>query len=437
MSLKLHPDCQQRLVALIADIISGIAVKNNLFPSWLPVSNFKECDNVLPPKERDKLESYVGHDAFATFVNAWLYRDLKETFDYKPDAEPLPLIQLSGFEDSNAVAKRLVGDLCTLPWSYAITIRLPGEIGKILAKAKSAFNVADHIIITTPDDKFDSEFPFVGWGSSSNNSEFTLGILGNMLNSPTWEKDVAHLQIHVKGFIGEFGATSTLDDGVDTLKEFFGLGTALGLFTSKFNASARKTKPAVQIHRKIGETWQKHSYSELDAATSKLFQEMTFEQDQLDENEQVKWFKIVLPKIAAIYSEPTARRLRLAAHWLFDSDTGSDELLSYVQAAVAMETLLGDQSESQEVGIGQLIKNRCAYLIGDTLEERNMLLHDIPTIYKVRSKIVHNGQKRLNSSERDLFYKLQWICHKVIRREVAVIMRPVERSPLVQRSSNM
>jgi hypothetical protein len=93
----------------------------------------------------------------------------------------------------------------------------------------------------------------------------------------------------------------------------------------------------------------------------------------------------------------------LASQWLFDSHTGHDEL-SYVQAMVVLEILLGDKAMSDEIGLGRLLGNRCAYLIGVNHEQRSELLRRFSDIYAVRSEIVHRGKHRLNVKERGLLH---------------------------------
>lgn len=92
-----------------------------------------------------------------------------------------------------------------------------------------------------------------------------------------------------------------------------------------------------------------------------------------------------------------------------------------------MEILLGDKAVSDLMGLGELLRSRCAYLISDTREEREMLLRDFGNIYKVRSNIVHAGKKRLNSEERRLFATLQWICRRVIHKETEMLQKEVPR----------
>jgi hypothetical protein len=106
------------------------------------------------------------------------------------------------------------------------------------------------------------------------------------------------------------------------------------------------------------------------------------------------------------------------------SHSGSDEMLSFVQAAVVLEILLGDKATSDVIGLGELLRNRCAYLISRSPLERERILSDFARIYDVRSKIVHEGKKRLNLDEWKLFSRLRWICQRVIREEARLLARP-------------
>ncbi|WP_156455720.1 MULTISPECIES: HEPN domain-containing protein [Stenotrophomonas] len=113
--------------------------------------------------------------------------------------------------------------------------------------------------------------------------------------------------------------------------------------------------------------------------------------------------------------------LVLGAKWLLDSYLGNDRILSYVQATVALETLLGDKAESDVVGIGALLANRCAYMLATSVVERRELLSSIKEIYRVRSKIVHEGQSRLAESQQYRLNQLRRICGRVIEHETKLI----------------
>ena len=88
---------------------------------------------------------------------------------------------------------------------------------------------------------------------------------------------------------------------------------------------------------------------------------------------------------------------------------------------VAIEILLGDKKATDVVGVGELLRNRCAYLIGTTRDDRDTILEKFGQVYSVRSKIVHEGKTRLNLEERTLFRWLQWVCQRVIQEELKLL----------------
>jgi len=101
-------------------------------------------------------------------------------------------------------------------------------------------------------------------------------------------------------------------------------------------------------------------------------------------------------------------------------------LLSFVQTTVALEILLGEKQISDLMGLGELLRNRCAYLIGRTHRQREKILNDFKKIYDVRSKIVHRGKSKLNINERVLFSRLQWMCRRVIQEEIDLLAKDIE-----------
>ncbi|MBA2399848.1 MAG: hypothetical protein H0V72_14315 [Bradyrhizobium sp.] len=112
----------------------------------------------------------------------------------------------------------------------------------------------------------------------------------------------------------------------------------------------------------------------------------------------------------------------LAAQWFFDGHSqGPDQLLKFIQTMVVLEILLGDKPSSDQTGLSVLLRNRCAFLIGNSQEDRAELLQWFQKIYEVRSKIVHSGKHWLSASEYELFARLRWICCRVISKEIELL----------------
>lgn len=132
----------------------------------------------------------------------------------------------------------------------------------------------------------------------------------------------------------------------------------------------------------------------------------------------------VLRTMGSCFSHPReAGRILRAAQWLAGSYASRNETLSFVQAMVAMEILLGDKKTSDMVGIGELLSNRTAYLIGESQADREAVLADFRGLYAVRSEIVHSGKTRLSYSEREKFHTLLSICQRSIAAEIDLLRK--------------
>ncbi len=178
------------------------------------------------------------------------------------------------------------------------------------------------------------------------------------------------------------------------------------------------------VHRQFGDAWQIWATFELPSDLSGTLSRLDMDNldGQIKDDHVAGWIKGRLPIVSIAFQKPDkAERVLLAGQWLLDSYIGKNELLSFVQTTVAMEILLGEEAKSDVIGIGELLRNRCAYLIGTTRSQREEILNDFGKIYDVRSKIVHRGKSKLNYEEKTLFQRLRWMCSRVISEELRLI----------------
>jgi Apea-like HEPN len=355
---------------------------------------------------------------FSEFVRATLAKDLYDTGEYTAAQEPIALTSLDQYRDFSAASARLIEAFISLPWKYVLSIALPLTIGNLLNKTAKPFALSTTIRIVSPDETFVKQYPTHPGSNTFLGARLLADILGG---EPQWQTTRSYLQIYVDGFIPLFGNTVPLDDSIDHIKSFFGLGLALRLF--QVNRSHGESPATVRVwaHQLIDDQWQYERSIDLDRSVSSLLDSL--EPDdfnrEFDSGKLQTLAAHQLQSIATVFSQGSAsRRLLLAAQWLFDSHKGSDERLSFVQAAVVLEILLGDKATSDVVGLGELLRNCCAYLISQSHSQRQQVLDDFRRIYDVRSHIVHAGKKRLNLEEWGLFSKLRWICQRAIQEEV-------------------
>jgi hypothetical protein len=165
-----------------------------------------------------------------------------------------------------------------------------------------------------------------------------------------------------------------------------------------------------------GEAWKIDSKIELSTDLSRALSGLKIHETINDADTDARkqgLTKLVLREISSVLSGGSkAENIALAGEWLLDSYVGRDDRLNYVQAMVVLEVLLGDNATTDEMSLGQLLRNRCAYLIGRNQGEREILLKEFDKIYKVRSQIVHRGKARLSFRERVLFGELRSLCNR-------------------------
>jgi hypothetical protein len=87
------------------------------------------------------------------------------------------------------------------------------------------------------------------------------------------------------------------------------------------------------------------------------------------------------------------------------------------------------KATSDILGLNELLRNRCAYLLGKSQEERAEIHETFGRIYDIRSQIVHRGKHRLTADERWLMHRLRWLCRRVIQKEVDLLRANKKEEP--------
>jgi len=445
MTLELHQKCKQRICQVIEELISLAEVEHGNCILFSPtfVKKMLEAEKVFPQTEKSgkrqlrniksQLEEVIGDTPIWTFIVQTLTSELIRNQQYDSDAPSQPLVKIPGFEKPAIIAEQLVTALESLPWKYSIAIELQNDFGQMFAKHFGTWSINDSVKLITPSDEFAKQFPIKGTETKEELGPLASLALGLIAEMPiaTWNQSTTYLQIITPGFIGQYGENNTEAKTISILKAFCGIGIALRLFKHDVSYQSVPIKSQIIIHRDVEGFWQIERNYTLDASVSDAIHRLTF--NDLDgklesEESKLSWTKAKLNEIGCVFEgKERAEKLLLGSQWLFDSFCGNNELLSFVQSAVVLEILLGDKATSDIMGLGELLRNRCAYLIGKSQQQRDNILNEFKQIYDVRSRIVHRGKSRLDSSERILFWKLQWMCRRVIQEEVKLLQKDIEK----------
>lgn len=425
MGLDLHPACRSRLVEKLADEVPTLKVMNGMFLDYATTSGLSKLDKILPESSafQNRINRIVSDEPVSDFVADRLAEQLDQTQQYDADLKRQPLVELEEFQNAAGVASELVDEFESLPWSYACFVRLPFELSESFRPAlnSTAFELSDQLSLVEPDDDHSFRFP----DPPNHSSGKSLWGLGDLSNPVEWSQKCLYVRGDVSGYIGFYANTAPLENFNLLVRALCGFGLATRLFRIRgvHYGTPRETK--IVVFRKAGRRWsaqKNHSFSE---EFSHNFESLDLGDILADYDEQTQKYLIrsELQNFALVFREPKRNEsLIRAGQWLFDSYCGKNELLGFVQATVALEILLGDKATSDLIGLGELLRNRCAYLIGRTRTQRDEVLSDFDRIYNTRSKIVHRGKNRLTSSERDDLWTLRWMCSRVIQEEVKLIV---------------
>lgn len=430
MSVDLHPSAKARITELISKAIPLLDVENGKFVKRTSegLVGLFMADQALSQRGslHDTLLAYVDEYPLVEFVLDTLTAELRDT-EYETQPPQRKLTTISGYEDAEQVAKRLVEQFAGLPNHYRMTFPLPSGLWACLPATdnKWTLEINSSRLIRTSNDL--SDLLPLTTSSEATRLELNGGLALSSLFDTTpvsWEEGAVHLQVDVEGFVGPYGRSVPDLEWRRFIRSFSGLGLALQLFKTKPNHPLYPPRHRYFVHRKDAEGhWQIQSRLELDDSVSRGLERLQLSDLADTPEKRAYWCPRILEEMAHVVSAgKRAEPIMLACQWFFDSATGADRLLPFIQAMVVLEILLGDKAASKEIGLNELLRNRCAYLIGSSQEEREELYKTFSDIYDVRSQIVHRGKHRLNAHEVSLLGRLRNMCRRVIQKEVDLLV---------------
>ncbi len=419
-----------RLVEKVGEALKDVKVIHQNLLDHESTSNVLACEKILPTTGlRDKLEDYIGSTPIYEFLFITISKELSESYEYTEESAPKPLSEVKGYEDTNSVAKRLVEQFNSLPWEYTISIQLNECLKNLLTDFAPFAKFCKIINLVQPTPEFMKTYPLKS-GIKRRDEQIGIGNVGlffSFNNVEPWDQKIPCIQIVTQGFIDCYGYTETVKNVISILKSFFGFCFAFRILNVKSESSYSviPQKKRGYVHKKVGDKWKIETAFELSTDLSEIVNSLNIDYSGKEHSDPKLHDRIktgFVTIISLLNEQKRARNLLLASEWLFDSYCGSNELLSFVQAIIVLEILLGDKSESDLMGLTALLRNRCAYLIGKSQSQRDEILKLFGEIYEVRSRIVHGGKTRLNSDEKELLRQLKWICRRVIAEEVILFM---------------
>lgn len=431
MSLNLHPECKKRLIQKLTEVLPQIMIEKNMFILRSTTHSLRSAEIILPEfgELKKNLENYIGEEPFYEFVLSYLSKQLSANQKYESVALPIKLTDLENYSAPEKVAQQIVEEFDSLPWEYTISFKLGNEFVKYFNERIKNHILSESVLINSPDEEFINQYPLKDNEDKILETPETFGGIINLLfnRKLEWDKNSTYINLIIKGFVDRYGTSSTFENSILLLKTFLGLGIALKLFKFGYNYLNSINNVEAIVNRKIDTKWIVEGKLDLDRELSERIIDLVpevFNEEQPDHKKNTVFSFMALNEMKFVFSNlEKAKKVVSASQWYFDSSVGTNELLSFIQLTIAIEILLGDKAATDLIGLGELLGNRCAYLIGESSSQRENILKEFKEIYRIRSRIVHSGERKLNYYERTLYNTLRWMCNRVIFEEIQLMKK--------------
>ena len=137
--------------------------------------------------------------------------------------------------------------------------------------------------------------------------------------------------------------------------------------------------------------------------------------------EKIEAFERMLVPISRILKHrklSVFRPIQAAIEWYQDSLFINDQTIAYLSACIGLEAIFGESDMNE---MSRRVEDRYAFLLGKNSEDRKKLAEEYREILKIRGKIVHAREKKLNNYQSSSLYKVQEMLRKSIMHELSVL----------------
>lgn len=414
--LTIHNNCKTKLKSEVKDILNKVQI-TNYNVNIIDFFDFSKLDTTFPTAVKEKLQSYIKEELMFSYMYEKVIDFVLTSSELDNYIDDSGFVKLSDYVNTEEFSNHIIDDLETFPHSGCIIVSLGKGITPF--EGNNTLEISDEISLIQPDNSLEDLYPL----TSGYERKDRVIHNENELMIPTekkWCKDETYLKIEFSGFAGIHMITAPVDNAIDLYKSF--LGFLIAMENVKIGYTPFKKNKYYTYSNNDG--WKIENCKHFGTDMSKTLNKLSFNSDGLINMFNSEAFTESIALISqVIHKKEEAEKLLLAACWLFDSYCGENELLSFIQTTVSLEILLGEKETSDIMGLGALLRNRCAYLLGNSHKEREHILKDFQEIYDIRSKIVHRGKSKLSKYEKEMFRKLQALAKKVIKKEIELFTK--------------
>lgn len=423
--MEIHAAKLEQLRQRVRAALPNVQVSHNKWVVRGSLWGFLDADDLMGKhgdNQRD-LAHYVDDSYPILELASGLINSLLVNNEYDTDQTPKALVAIPQFSDLDAGSAAIINLINALPIRYAFSVQLPANI---LADYPPGFaiHINERMMIRNVGGHRDRELPLSTGNQQYDASVFNRTLL-TMDMADTWKGAV--LEILDEGYVTKGVTTSPRLRAVEAAHAVFGLAMIFGLLHRQNQYAWMPTAP-YYVHLLLpDQPALPIDKGGLSHAAAALASDLTGSVINIDEpNKQKRQSEVVdfFLNLRTIFDDQSdSQRIQNAAKWYFDAEAAPDPLLGFVQMMVVLEILYGDKELSDKIGLGELLRNRCAYAIGQGAADRDDIIREFKAIYEVRSAIVHRGKNRLSARERALFTTLSGFCRRAIFHEASMLRK--------------
>lgn len=424
MPVELHAEHRKHLIKRINAIAGDLRRSDGMFLDLNAMELVQDLDDGIKGKQTlgGTLARYIGDTPLSTFITEYLNIRIRDSYDYRPNDNGL-VRDMDYYGSQRNLAADIVCSLESLPWSYAATLLLPDTLSCLLAEDEDERILSEDTRLARMTDRFKAQYSEKPSNIRRQPSRAGFsGLLGLTENLNQIPRDRIVLQTKVEGFIGIYDHSAALQRAEQRTKAFFGLLLAIGIVEKAPLYVPRARKNRLVIHQATDEGSEYLREHEFDHDFDNLIAririiDMSAYGTELSGHALDKICSTALNMVQTAFQPTSAcKRVQSASAWLIDSYANGRDLLAFIQAMVSMEILL--EGDYKDTGVGAMLRNRCAFLIGTSDKDRETILSQLTQIYTVRSSILHTGKDQLTREEKRLLYSLRHLTSRVIRKEL-------------------
>ncbi|MDR6521785.1 hypothetical protein J2789_004475 [Variovorax paradoxus] len=372
----------------------------------IPLS--ETIEKSLTKTEREFLERAIGERPLLVSIYCFIVEEVNSEVEAGA-IKDLMLTELALYRDPETAADRIISMLESLPLQYRGSLMLPESMVDSFREQGWNNVRSERINLVGSWEQDADQFPAVKRATS-----FSGALDFAFMRTQEEGGETLGLHITVDGYATEVLPTRPIETAVSMVKSLFGLFIAVGVCRTMQFPGIRAYAPWMDIYR-AEEIRARLRGEVLDVSDANLLNRLFFTKPTEARLEKMKQIIDLVSRT----TEPDP--LVLAGRWLFESYANRDEAMAFMQAAIVLEVLLGEESEKEGAGLTSLLANRCAYMIAGSRDERQEILKAFRSIYDTRSRIVHAGKASLTMDQKTQYFELQKLCDRVVRAELAAL----------------